>query len=76
MILERLESRIALSGDPLVTPWLAGDVNENGSVGFDDLLTLSQHIGLAGEFSRSQGDIDGDGTVGFAGVPAIDPSPF
>ena len=40
-----------------------GDVNYDGSVGFDDLVVLAAHYGKPGE--RVDGDLNGDGTVDF-----------
>jgi len=44
---------------------LPGDVNYDGSVGFDDLLTLARHFGQS-DATYEQGDLNGDGTVDFA----------
>ena len=44
---------------------LPGDFNYDGSVGFDDLLTLARHYGLS-DATYEEGDVDGDGTVDFA----------
>ena len=41
-----------------------GDVNYDGSVGFDDLVVLAAHYGMPGE--RVDGDLNGDGIVNFA----------
>jgi len=66
---------------------LRGDLNDDRSVGFDDLLVLAQHYGQSG-VTYAQGDIDGDGKVAFedllilsqkygesATAPAIAPVP-
>ena len=43
---------------------LTGDLNDDKSVDFTDLLALAQHYGQAGTFP--QGDINADGQVNFA----------
>ena len=42
---------------------LLGDLNGDGSVGFDDLVTLARHYGMPADYAG--GDIDGSGVVGF-----------
>ena len=41
----------------------AGDLNGDGSVGFDDFLVLANNFG--NEAERTEGDLNGDGVVGF-----------
>jgi hypothetical protein len=43
---------------------LLGDADRDGTVGFSDLVTLSQHYNGAGTYA--DGDFDGDGSVGFS----------
>lgn len=43
---------------------LSGDTNFDGTVGFSDLLLLSQHYGQSGEWV--DGDFNGDGLVNFS----------
>ena len=43
---------------------LAGDADRDGTVGFSDLVSLSQHYNAAGTYA--DGDFDGDGNVGFS----------
>jgi hypothetical protein len=43
---------------------LLGDADRDGTVGFNDLVALSQHYGQAGNYG--EGDLDGDGTIGFS----------
>lgn len=46
---------------------LYGDFNDDGSVGFDDLLNLVQHWGANGAASTyTNGDMNQDGNTGFA----------
>lgn len=49
---------------------LPGDLNYDGSVGFDDLLTLARHYGQ-GDATYEEGDVNGDGTVDFADLVAL-----
>jgi len=42
-----------------------GDANHDGSVGFDDLITVARNYGLASGATWEQGDFNGDGKVGF-----------
>ena len=44
---------------------LPGDADEDGSVAFDDLLTLAQHYGLNFGATWQDGDFNGDGMVNF-----------
>ena len=46
-------------------PWLAGDINQDGKVNFNDLLILDQNFGRRGA-DWSMGDFNGDGVVSFA----------
>ena len=50
---------------PNGTGSIPGDFNNDGSVGFDDLLILAQNYGKTGA-TLSQGDANGDGKVDFA----------
>jgi len=56
-------------GDHLIADYtlnffvLAGDVNRDRSVGFDDLVILARHYGQAGAYA--DGDLNGDGKIGF-----------
>ena len=43
--------------------FLAGDVDHNGTVDFNDLLILARHYGQQGTYS--QGDVDYDGQIDF-----------
>lgn len=49
---------------------LPGDLNYDGSVGFDDLLILARHYGQTGA-TYEQGDVNGDGTVDFADLVTL-----
>lgn len=44
---------------------LPGDIDQNGTVGFSDLLILAQNYGRT-PATFAQGDADGNGTVGFS----------
>lgn len=44
----------------------AGDANVDGSVNFDDLLSLAQHYGKGGEVTWLQGDFDRTNSVDFS----------
>lgn len=46
--------------DAVIVP---GDVNDDGAVNFNDVLTLAQHFGHPGTYS--QGDLNFDGTINF-----------
>jgi len=48
-------------GDGATT--IPGDVNGDGSVGFDDLITLARNYGRSG--TLAQGDLNNDGSIGF-----------
>ena len=50
--------------DGTLTTLLPGDADRDGSVGFDDLVTLARHYGQ-GNASWEMGDFNNDGTVGF-----------
>lgn len=43
----------------------AGDTNHDGQVGFDDLVTLARHYGMATGAKWEDGDFNNDGSVGF-----------
>ena len=62
------QSMLALKSDgqrvTLTYEGLPGDTNNDGAVGFDDLLTLAQHYGQQG-VGIGDGDFNFDGTVGF-----------
>lgn len=49
---------------------LPGDLHYDGSVGFDDLLTLARHYGQE-DATYEEGDVNGDGTVDFADLVAL-----
>jgi len=49
----------------LLSPRIPGDANLDGSVEFDDLLTLAQHYGMQ-TTHFTDGDFDGDGVVDFS----------
>lgn len=49
----------------LLMPRVTADVNGDGTVGFDDLLILAQHYGIASGATWQVGDFNGDGGVGF-----------
>ena len=51
------------SGTP--TNFVIGDLNADGNVGFDDLVTLSRNYGQTNA-TLAMGDFNGDGTVDFA----------
>ena len=62
---ESLEKRDLLAADGVpATQHLAGDLNGDGNVGFQDFLVFSTSFGEPG--STDQGDLDGDGSVLFA----------
>ena len=54
-------------GEPCSTPPCPGDIDQDGSVGVSDLLTV---VAMWGE-SGGIGDVDGNGTVGVGDVLAI-----
>ena len=62
------DARLTLPALSIVTldglAGLLGDLNGDGAVGFDDLVTLAQNYGRSGA-SYSMGDLDGSGTVDF-----------
>lgn len=45
------------------TPTISGDLNGDGTVGFDDLITLARNYERSG--TLAQGDINDDGSIGF-----------
>ena len=45
---------------------LLGDLNDDGTVDFSDLLTLAQNFGQTSGATWAQGDVNGDGAVNFA----------
>src|SRR5207253_2948310 len=61
---------------------LTGDANHDGTVGFDDLLTLAQNYGQSSR-TYADGDFDHDGTVSFTDLlllaqqygKTLDPAP-
>lgn len=61
------QSMLGLTSDgqhvTLVYEGLPGDSNDDGAVGFDDLVTLARHYGQHG--GVAEGDVNFDGTVGF-----------
>lgn len=48
---------------------LPGDVNDDGQIGFADLVTIAQNYGRAGDLSL--GDLTGDGQVNFADLVLV-----
>ena len=50
---------------------LLGDLNDDGTVDFSDLLILAQNFGQASGATWSLGDINGDGAVNFADLLAL-----
>jgi len=59
-----------LSGDLPSFYVLRGDANDDGAVGFADLVAVAQHYGQNG-MSWSQGDFNDDGTVDFADLVVV-----
>lgn len=49
---------------------MRGDVNDDGSVGFDDLVTLARHYGQSNVWYE-QGDLDFDGRVDFSDLALL-----
>lgn len=58
------------AGAVKIAPALAGDADWDRTVGFADLLVLSQNYNATGRF-WNEGDSDGDGVVGFADLLAL-----
>lgn len=58
------DSGVTAQGNVLLGLSLLGDMNGDGSVGFDDLVILARHYGQSGA-TYSTGDLNGNGTVGF-----------
>ena len=67
---EQVISQLIGSPEYSRLPFLAGDVNFDQTVGFDDLLTLAQNYGLAGAHWFN-GDFSGNGTVDFGDLLAL-----
>jgi fibronectin type 3 domain-containing protein len=55
----------APSAEAFASPYMPGDVNNDGSVNFADLLTLAQNYGRTSGVTWAQGDLNGDGSVNF-----------
>lgn len=55
----------APSAEASAVPYLSGDVNNDGQVNFNDLLTLAQNYGQTSGATWAQGDLNGDGAVNF-----------
>ena len=49
----------------LLMPRVAADANGDGVVGFDDLVILARHYGVASGATWQDGDFNGDGSAGF-----------
>ena len=49
----------------LLMPRVTADANGDGVVGFDDLVILARHYGVASGATWQDGDFNGDGAVGF-----------
>ena len=70
--MESLEARKLLSADGVAPtagiPDLPGDLDQDGTVGFADFLTLSGNFGATGLTGEShlQGDLDCNGSVDFS----------
>jgi len=56
----------ARSSEASASPYMTGDLNNDGSVNFTDLLALAQNYGRTSGATWAQGDLNGDGSVGFA----------
>lgn len=51
--------------------YLAGDANQDRTVGFADLVAVAQHYGATGGQTFATGDFNGDGNVSFADLVGV-----